>query len=174
MLFAFPLEPMTFAKRKELSPMRQNTNMLLVALLLALFGSTLAAAKNVTADEQAIRDIDTAWSKAAGAKDLDKTVSVYADDASMLPPNAPIANGKDAIRAAWSQLMALPGFSLSFVPSKVTVSKSRDIAYEIGTFQLTVNDAQGKPAASIGKFVVVWERRGGQWKAVADIFNDDK
>jgi uncharacterized protein (TIGR02246 family) len=153
--------------------MRPTKYMFLVALMLAIFGSTLAA-KNVRADEQAIRDIDTAWSKAAGAKDLDKTVSVYADDASMLPPNAPIANGKDAIRAAWSQLMALPGFSLSFAPNKVTVSKSRDLAYEIGTFQLTVNDSQGKPAASVGKFVVVWERRRGQWKAVADIFNDDK
>jgi uncharacterized protein (TIGR02246 family) len=153
--------------------MRLYKHMFTVGLLLVLFGSTLVQAKG-TGDEQAIRDIDSMWSNAAGAKDLDRTVSVYADDASMLPPNAPIATGKGAIRAAWSQLMALPGFSLSFAPSNVVVSKSRDLAYEIGTFQLTVNDAQGKPATSIGKFVVAWQKRDGQWKVVADIFNDDK
>jgi uncharacterized protein (TIGR02246 family) len=153
--------------------MRLYKHMFTVGLLLVLFGSTLVQAKGA-GDEQAIRDIDTKWSNTAGAKDLDKTVSVYADDASMLPPNAPIATGKDSIRAAWSQLMALPGFSLSFAPSKVVVSKSRDLAYEIGSFQLTVNDAQGKPATSVGKFVVAWQKRDGQWKVVADIFNDDK
>jgi len=47
-----------------------------------------------------------------------------------------------------------------------------DVAYEIGTFHSTLNDAQGKPAASVGKYVMNWEKRGGQWKVVADIFND--
>ena len=48
------------------------------------------------------------------------------------------------------------------------------MAYEIGTYHLTLNDAQGKPAASVGKYVVNWQKRGGQWKVVADIFNADK
>src|SRR5579862_9280943 len=162
----------TLARRKDTS-MSFYKQLVPLVLLLFIFGSSLVPAK-AAGDEQAIRDLDTMWSNAAGAKDLDKTVSVYADDASMLPPNAPIATGKDAIRAAWSGMMALPGFSLSFSPTKVTVSKSGDLAYEIGTFQFTVNDAQGKPANSVGKFVVVWAKRAGHWKVVADIFNDDK
>jgi ketosteroid isomerase-like protein len=148
-------------------------NIVPTALMLVLFGLTLAQAKNAS-DEQVIRDIDTSWSKAAGAKDLDKVLAVYADDASLLPPNAPIATGTAAIRSVWSQLMASPGYSLSFAPNKVVISKSGDVAYEIGTFQLTLDDALGKPETSVGKFVVVWEKRGGQWRAVADIFNDDK
>jgi hypothetical protein len=36
------------------------------------------------------------------------------------------------------------------------------MAYEIGTFQTTVNDAQGKPTSSVGKFVVNWQKRDGQ------------
>ncbi|HSY63892.1 MAG TPA: nuclear transport factor 2 family protein [Terriglobales bacterium] len=71
-------------------------------------------------------------------------------------------------------LMALPGFSLSFAPSKIVIAKADDMAYEIGTYHLTLNDAQGKPAASVGKYVVNWQKRGGKWKVVADIFNDDK
>ena len=154
--------------------MQPHKNFVRVLLVLAVLSSTLAFGKDASRDEQAIRALDAAWSQAAGAKDLDKTVSFYADDASMLPANAPIANGKDAIRAAWSQLMALPGFSLSFAPSKIVIAKAGDMAYEIGTYHLTLNDAQGKPAASVGKYVVNWQKRGGQWKVVADIFNDDK
>jgi len=141
-------------------------------MLLLVLGSSLSFAKN-SADEQAIRALDTAWSQAAQARNLDKTVSYYADDASMLPPNMPIAAGKDAIRAVWSQLLAMPGV-ITFAPSKVVVAKSGDLAYEVGAFQITVNDAQGKPAISTGKFVVTWQKRSGQWKVVADIFNDDK
>jgi uncharacterized protein (TIGR02246 family) len=154
--------------------MHPTKKMALAILLLVAFGSNIALAKEASTDEQAIRALDVAWSRAAETKDLDKTVSFYADDAAMLPPNAPIANGKDAIRAVWSHLMSMPGFSLTFSPSKVVVSKSRDLAYEIGTFQLTLNNPQGKPATSVGKFVVTWQKRARQWKVVADIFNGDK
>src|ERR1700684_1662878 len=154
--------------------MKLHKNLVVVLMLVAVLVSIPALAKDTSSNENAIRALDAAWSQAAGAKDLDKTVSFYADDASLLPANAPIATGKDAIHAAWSQFMALPGYSLSFTPSKIVVAKSGDMVYEIGTFQSTLNDAQGKPAASVGKYVVNWQKRGGQWKVVADIFNDDK
>jgi uncharacterized protein (TIGR02246 family) len=144
-----------------------------LAMLILVLGSSLTFAKDSTSDEQAIRTLDTAWSQAAQARDLEKTVSYYADDASMLPPNMAIASGKDAIRAVWSKLLSMPG-SVTFAPSKIVVAKSRDLAYEIGAFQIAGNDAQGKPAVSTGKFVVAWQKRSGQWKVVADIFNDDK
>src|SRR5205085_8211811 len=38
--------------------------------------------------EQALRDLDAQWSKDAGAKDVDKTVSYYAEGAIVMPPNA--------------------------------------------------------------------------------------
>src|SRR5262249_36033212 len=145
----------------------------LTVLLIVTLGASLTFAKKASADEEAIRALDVAWSNAAQSKDLDKTVSYYADDASVLPPNMPIATGKDAIRALWSKMLAGP-WSLTFGPTKIVVSESRDMAYEIGTYQVTGNDAQGKPSSTAGKFVVAWQKRGGQWKVVADIFNDDK
>src|SRR5207245_6606013 len=78
---------------------------LCVALLpLGLIGTAPAAGTKGT-DEQAVRDADAAWSKAAGAKDLDKTVSFYADDAMVLPPNDTAKTSKDAIRALWKDLI---------------------------------------------------------------------
>lgn len=126
-------------------------------------------------DEQAIREADAAWSQAAQSKDLEKTISFYADDASALPFNGPIATGKDQIKQLWSGLMAKPGFSLTFAPAKITVAKAGDLAYEVGTFELKMNDPQGNPTTTPGKYVVAWKRQPkGDWKAELDIFNTDK
>jgi len=135
----------------------------------------LAQTSRQSADENEIRNADTAWSHAAEDKDVDKFVSFYADDAAALPFNAPVANGKDQIRQLWSQLMSKPGFGLSFKPTKIEVSKSGDIAYEIGTFELKLNDPQGNATSIPGKYVVAWKKQPNrEWKAVADIINTDK
>jgi uncharacterized protein (TIGR02246 family) len=128
-----------------------------------------------SSDEEAIRQTVASWSAAAGARELNKCVSFYTDDASVLPFNAPIATGKDQIRNVWSQLMSNPGFSLRFGPTKIEVARSADLAYEIGTFELTLSDQTGKSAASRGKYVVAWKKQAnGEWKAAADIFNTDQ
>jgi uncharacterized protein (TIGR02246 family) len=127
------------------------------------------------ADESAIRKGDAEWSHAAETKDLEKMVSFYAEDGSVLPFGAPIATGKEQVRQVWSHLMSLPGFSLTFAPAKVQIAKSGDMAYEVGTFALKLNDAQGNATTTPGKYVVVWKKQADRgWKAVADIFNTDK
>jgi uncharacterized protein (TIGR02246 family) len=124
-------------------------------------------------DESAIRDLDAQWSKTAAANDLEGSVSYYSDDASVLPPNAPIATGKQAIHAAWASLLA-PASSVSWQVSKVDVSRSSDLAYAMGVYQETFRDSQDKPQTDHGKYVEVWKKQAdGKWKTVADIFNSD-
>jgi ketosteroid isomerase-like protein len=49
------------------------------------------------------------------------------------------------------------------------------MAYEVGTYEMKVNDSQATPTTVIGKYVVVWQKKSDkQWKVVADIFNPDK
>ena len=136
--------------------------------------ASLSAAKG-SSDEDAIRKLDAGWSAAAQSKDVEKSVGVYAEDAVFLPNGASIATGKTQIRDSWSHLMALPGVELKFAPTNIEVAKSKDMAYDVGTYQLKVNDPQGNPATQIGKYVVVWKKQADkQWKVVADIFNPDK
>jgi ketosteroid isomerase-like protein len=147
----------------------------LTMVLIVMCAASVAQTGKTSKAEHAIRDADLAWSQAAQSKDLDKTVSFYADNASVLPFNAPIATGKNAIKQVWSSLMAKPGFSLTFAPTKIDIAKSGDMAYEVGTFELKMNDAQGNPATTAGKYVVAWKRQPkGDWKAELDIFNTDK
>jgi uncharacterized protein (TIGR02246 family) len=150
--------------------------LVMVALLLMVgIAVSIAQKSNPNADEQAIRKLDKDWSAAAQSKDVDKTISFYADDASAFPFNAPIATGKEQIRQMWSHLTSTPGFALNFGPTRIEVAKSGDLAYDVGTFALTLNDAQGNAATEAGKYVVVWKKQPNkQWKVVADIFNTDK
>jgi uncharacterized protein (TIGR02246 family) len=144
-------------------------------LFLAGMGVSFAQKPKGNADEQAIRKLDKEWSAAADSKDAEKTVSFYAEDGSAFPYNAPIATGKEQIRQMWSHLMSLPGFSLSFAPTKIEVAKSGELAFDVGTFVLKANDAQGNPTTTVGKYVVVWKKQANkQWKVAADIFNTDK
>jgi ketosteroid isomerase-like protein len=143
-----------------------------IALLSFTFVGTAVPAD--TKIEQALRDLDAQWSAAAGAKDLDKTVSFYSDDAIVMPPNAPSATTKEAIRTVWKDLLASPGLTISWKTTKVEVAKSGDIAFLSGTYELTMNDASGKPVNDRGKYVEVWEKQAnGKWKCGADIWNSD-
>ena len=49
------------------------------------------------------------------------------------------------------------------------------MAYDIGTFELTMSDDKGKAATMVGKFLVAWKKqKNGEWKVEADCFNTDK
>ena len=146
----------------------------LVTAVLILVPIAMAQANPKNAENR-IRALDSEWSRAAQSKDVDKMVSYYSDDASAFPFNAPIATGKEQIRQLWLALMAKPGFSLSFAPTKIDVAKSNDLAYEAGTFELKMNDAQNNPTTTNGKYVVCWKKSAkGEWKVQFDIFNTDK
>jgi uncharacterized protein (TIGR02246 family) len=146
-----------------------------VALLGFMWGcATPPPPDTRAADERAIREIEAEWSKAAAAKDVERWVSFYADDASAFAPGTPIVTGKDAIRKTSEAFFATAGVALSSQPAKVEVSRGGDLAYCSGTYTMTMNDPKGKPVTDKGKYVVVYKKQpDGAWKAVADIWNSD-
>lgn len=125
-------------------------------------------------DERVIRKLEAEAVEAAAAKDLDRFVSLYADDASCFVANTPIITGKDAIREYWKAIFALPGFKLDLEVLKVEASRSSDLAYTHGQYTLTSNDDMGNPRTDKGKYVVVYRKQpDGQWKVIIDIGNSD-
>ena len=138
-----------------------------VLLPLSFIGSALGAGTK-SAEEQAVRDADAQWSKAAGAKDLDKTVSFYSDDAVVLPPNQAAVTTKDAVRALWKDLIGNVT-SISWTATRVEMARSGDMACLSGTYEFTMNDG----TKDHGKYCEVWEKKGGTWKCGTDIWNSD-
>ncbi|HYK21110.1 MAG TPA: SgcJ/EcaC family oxidoreductase [Pyrinomonadaceae bacterium] len=147
---------------------------LLVILLLSLASAcqNQMAHDNHGGDENAVKALDAEWAKAAGSKDVDKTVSYYSDDAIVLPPNSPPVTSKEQIRAMWQGMLRAPGFSGGWTATKVDVAHSGDLAYVTGSYEMTENDAGGKPQTDKGKYLEVWKKQAdGSWKCVADMFS---
>jgi ketosteroid isomerase-like protein len=129
---------------------------------------------DVEAERTAIRNAaDVELLNAAKAGDVERLVTFQADGASMFPPNAPIATGKEAMRGVWSDITASP--SVDWQTSSVEVSSAGDVAYSWGTYELAVTDAEGNPATEIGKWVNVWKKQpDGTWKQAVIIWNADQ
>jgi len=124
--------------------------------------------------EQLLRSLDGDWAKTAAGKDVEQTVAYYSDDAIVFPPNATSAATKESIRNAWKKMFASPGFVITWKPTKVRVGKSGEMARVSGTYELTKNDASGKPINDRGKYLEVWEKQtDGNWKCAADMWNSD-
>lgn len=123
--------------------------------------------------EKQIRSMDADWSHAATLRDVEQCLSYYADDGMMLNPNEPIASGKEALRKSWTALINGPGYvSLTFGSTKVSVAQAGDMAYDVGTYELTTKDKTGKASIEAGKYVEVWQKQvDSSWKVALDIYN---
>jgi uncharacterized protein (TIGR02246 family) len=126
----------------------------------------------LSADEQKIRELNQKWVAAVQAKDATGAAAFYAPDAAMLPAGAPIARGKAAVAGAWQQLLSMKNINLTFASTNVIVSSSGDMAYDIGTYQMSFDSDEGR-VKDVGKYVVVWKKVGPDWKVATDISNSD-
>lgn len=147
-----------------------TASILLAGGLLMTLGT--AARSDTAADELAIRELDQKWLAAAQARDATASAGFYATDGALLPADAPIAQGTQAIIAAWQGIFGMKNAKLTFAPTQVTVASAGDVAYEIGTYEFSFDGDKG-PVKDVGKYVVVWKKIGGDWKVTADIFNSD-
>jgi uncharacterized protein (TIGR02246 family) len=127
------------------------------------------------ADEAAIRSAVAAWSQASAAKDLDKAMSYYTDDAVQMSPKSPAVKGKENVRKNWAPMLAEPGPGLTFQSTAIEVARSGEFAYETGTYDYVTTDKKGKTSDEKGKYVIMWKKQtDGSWKAAIDIDNTDQ
>ena len=154
------------------SSLRNVRTILLLLLALSTACRTAATRDTGAADETVLIKLDAEWSKAVAAKDVEKTMSYYADDALMMPPNIPTLTGKESIRTLWKSLLEAPGFAGAWTATKVDVSGN--LSYVTGTYEITETDDTGKPMTDKGKYVEVWKKQpDGSWKSVAHMFSSD-
>jgi ketosteroid isomerase-like protein len=140
-----------------------------VALLPLAFVGTALTAGDKGADEQAVRDADAQWSKAAGTKDVDKTVSFYSDDAIVLPPNEAAVTTKDGIRNLWKGFLDSLT-DINWKTTRVDMAKSGEMGCLIGTYAMTMKDG----TKDTGKYCEVWKKQAdGKWKVTTDMFSSD-
>ncbi|HEX4283573.1 MAG TPA: SgcJ/EcaC family oxidoreductase [Terracidiphilus sp.] len=129
-----------------------------------------AAPDTHDADVKAITDLETQANKDWAAKDADKVLSFYADDAVMVAGAGDALRGKDALHAALKQMMADPALALTFHADRIDVGKSGDLGYSEGAYQMSVTDpVTHKVVQDHGNYLTTFRKQAdGSWKATED------
>ena len=101
------------------------------------------------------------------AKDIDALAALYTSNARLMPPNAEMATGTNAVRDTFAGMIdAGIAANLTSVETRV----AGDIGYNVGTYVLRAGDE----VVDTGKYVETWQRADdGQWRIANDIWNSD-
>ena len=126
------------------------------------------------AAREALRGLDEAFVRNANRRDAEALVAeFYAEDAVLLPPNAPMIEGAEAIRGFWRTILEAGVADVTLETTRLCLAG--DLAYGVGRYALTAPRAGCGCAVDEGKYVVVFRRQAdGTWKAVADMFGSDR
>jgi len=128
--------------------------------------------KKKDSDAAAIRKLDAAWDKAARAKDIDRVITFYSKQGSVVWPENEAAKGHKAIRARWTQAYKdTPNLWLEFKPLRIDIASGRDFAVDFGMVHFAPHVKKGD--GNIGKYLVVWKREKDGWKVLYDSYNMD-
>jgi ketosteroid isomerase-like protein len=130
-------------------------------------------AANRDDEEKALREADIAWSASAEKKDLEALVGFVTDDTVQLPPNAPAAKGKEAVRKEWSNIFALKDSAVKWEPNMVQVADSGELGYTSGTYTLSFTDPKAGKVEDKGKYLEVWKKVDGKWTCHLDMYSSD-
>jgi uncharacterized protein (TIGR02246 family) len=153
--------------REHLRSIGRYVAMPRITLVAAMVAFLIAPA---FAQQAEIEAVNAKWINFFNKGDFAGIASLYTEDAAAFPPGSGMVKGRPGIEAMWKGMAEKIGD-----PKLTTVDVKAlgpSAAREIGTFSLMT---KGSPPQQItGKYVVVWEKVGNDWKLAADIWNEGK
>jgi uncharacterized protein (TIGR02246 family) len=139
-----------------------------IAILALCLG--LLSAPALAQSKAAIQKLNDQWSAAFNKGDAAAVAAMYTSDAYVLPAGAPMVQGRAAIEKLWQG--AMQQMSDVKVTTIAVKPLGRSAASEIGTASFKTKSQPPQDGAI--KYAVVWQKEGGQWKLLRDIWNTDK
>jgi uncharacterized protein (TIGR02246 family) len=140
-------------------------------LILVLAACRVAPPALTDGDKTAIRAATDSFVANARARRDSANALLFTENASLLPPNTEIAEGRAAIRA-W--LAAFPP-ATDFTLTPIDIDGRGDLAYVRGTYSFKLVGADGHQVGEDhGKYLEIRRRQpDGKWLIAADMFNSD-
>ncbi len=131
-----------------------------------------APPQDTAADEAKLRADLPLWFEHYNNGNADGVAAQYAEDAVLMPPNAPPQTGRAAIRTfIAADAATTKAAELMLKNTAITaVGVSGDVGWMSGTFAIV--DAKGT-TVDTGKYLSVHRRAGGAWHYIRDIWNTD-
>ena len=123
-------------------------------------------------DAGRIRAGTKSWAESFNAGNAGAVTALYSEEAVLMPPGEPAARGTAAIKEAIAKEIAgakKAGVAFALGTGD-DVSVSGDMAWHSGVY--FVLDKSGKTVET-GKYLEAWERKGGKWRIVRDMWNSN-
>lgn len=135
----------------------------------------MAQIDNTAPDKMFFEKMNNKFGNALMNGDYNTIANFYTDDAISLPNYAPMWKGKDAILEGNKKDFASGIKYSDFKANTTDVFGSGDIAYEMGTFEVSFKAPNMSTAMQDhGKYLNVWQKQSdGSWKLKADTWNSD-
>jgi uncharacterized protein (TIGR02246 family) len=145
--------------------MRKNIVVALAAASLVACASTGGASNDRLQVEDGIDHFKAAFNE----HDAARLADLYAENARILPHNAPMVTGKAGIQKFWQG--AFNHLPAHIEKRVVEIRMIGDTAIETSTYVVTTRSGQ----KIVGKDMLVWQREpDGRWYITSDIWNTDK
>jgi uncharacterized protein (TIGR02246 family) len=144
-----------------------------IALLVLVLAGACAHRPPVTAagERAALEARQADFLAALAARDAERTAAHFADDGTLHVAGMPPVHGRAAIHRFYGNVFRFMRASAA-TPELLRMSLGADMAYGTGRVTNVFDGAEG-PVEHAGKFLLVWERRGGEWAiAVYGISSD--
>lgn len=146
----------------------------LSAILLLSSCAPPEPAVDVAAETAALREAAAAYHAATEGSDIETFVALNATDILMMPPNAPSAQGRDAIREVVAGFMEMPNFQIRFDLVAAEVATSGDIGFTLANGQFSFQGPDGLTIEDSIRDFHLWKKdAAGAWKVAYDIWNSE-
>ncbi len=110
-------------------------------------------------ETEAVNALLEQWVSAVNAGDLDAWSATLADDATVMPPNAPAVTGIESL-LPWMVETFFDPFNVQLSCTFDDVDPAEDVVFARGSYELSLTPKDGGPVIEdSGKFVNVFKRQ---------------
>ena len=147
-----------------------------VVLIVAIFTTIVTFAQQSAREFQTqIEDLNKEMVKAMLEGNVEKSLSLYTDDAISMPSNEPIREGLAEIKKGVEEMNSSGMKVISFEPTIRKVIPDGNLVTEIGSYKIKLTvPGMDQPVEDHGKYLTLWEKQpDGSLKIKVETWNSD-
>jgi len=145
---------------------------IVILLFVAMIGCKESTETLKIATPYELSQMNKDFAQALNDKDAEAASLLYAEDASLLPPNEAIVTGRENIKNYWQG--ALDAGTTNVSVSTISTGSDGDLGYEIGHFELSYPGPDGEMIVEKGKYTELLKRMpDGKWISIYGMWNSN-
>lgn len=115
------------------------------------------------------------WSESVSRYDFTTVLSIYTDDATIMPPNLPMIRGFQQIKVYYDRMPARGIRITNTIFTTLDITLKDSTAYEIGQYSMDIERPNIPTISDTGKYSTIWKlQTNGTWKIYVDCWNSNK